>query len=78
MEVNKQLTEVRNVELLKDFSMPLMRKLETGAYKGKKKNLTKDIDELVKLYNSKAIGETKGDIISEFLTTLNPILISMG
>jgi hypothetical protein len=36
--------------------MLLMKRLESGAYKGKKKNLTKDIDELVKSYNSKAIG----------------------
>ena len=64
--------------MLKDLSMPVMKRLESGAYKGKKKNLTKDIDDLVKAYNSKAIGETKGDIISEFLTTLNPILISIG
>ncbi len=56
VEVNKQLTEVRNVELLKDLSMPLMKKLESGAYKGKKKNLTKDIDDLVKSYNMKALG----------------------
>ncbi len=56
IEVNKQLTEVRNVELLKDLSMPLMKRLETGAYKGKKKNLTKDIDDLVKSYNMKALG----------------------
>jgi hypothetical protein len=50
------LTEVRNVELLKDLSMPLMKRLESGAYKGKSKNLTKDVDDLVKSYNSKAIG----------------------
>ncbi len=56
VEVNKQLTEVRNVELLKDLSMPLMKRLESGAYKGKKKNLTKDIDDLVKSYNMKALG----------------------
>lgn len=56
VEVNRQLTEVRNVELLKDLSMPLMKKLESGAYRGKKKNLTKDIDDLVKSYNSKAVG----------------------
>jgi len=56
IEVNKQLTEVRNVELLKDLSMPLMKKLESGSYRGKKKNLTKDIDDLVKAYNSKAVG----------------------
>ena len=47
---------MRNVELLKDLSMPLMKKLESGGYRGKKKNLTKDIDELVKTYNSKAVG----------------------
>lgn len=58
--------------------MPLMKKLESGSYRGKKKNLTKDIDDLVKAYNSKAVGQTKGDIISQFLTTLNPILISLG
>lgn len=44
--------------------MPLMKKIESGAYKNKNKTLTKDIDDLVKLYNSKAVGETKGDIIS--------------
>lgn len=58
------MTEVKNVEILKDLSMPLMKKIESGGYKSKKKNLTKDIDDLVKSYNSKAIGETKGDIIS--------------
>jgi hypothetical protein len=62
--VNRQLNEVRNVEMLKDMSMPLMKKLESGAYKGKSKNLTKDIDELANAYKSKAIGETKGEILS--------------
>lgn len=33
-----------------------MKKLESGSYRGKKKNLTKDIDDLVKLYNTKAVG----------------------
>ena len=33
-----------------------MKKLESGAYRGKKKNLTKDIDDLVKSYNTKAVG----------------------
>jgi hypothetical protein len=55
---------VRNVEMLKDMSMPLMKKLESGAYKGKSKNLTKDIDDLANAYKSKAIGETKGEILS--------------
>ncbi len=44
--------------------MPLIKKLQSGGYKGKKKSLTKDIDDLVKLYNEKAVGENKGDTIT--------------
>ena len=58
------MAELRNVELLKDLSIPLIKKLESGGYKGTKKSLSKDIDDLVKAYNEKAVGENKGETIT--------------
>ena len=65
------------MELLKELSMPFMRKIEQGTYKSKRKEVAKDLDHLVKEYNASAIGENKGDIVAEFLTTINPIIFAM-
>lgn len=40
--------------------------------------MAKDLEQVVKEYNAKAIGENKGDILAEFLTTINPIIFAIS
>lgn len=54
-----------------------MKKIEQGTYKSKRKEVGKDLEQIVKEYNAKAIGENKGDILAEFLTTVNPIILAL-
>lgn len=39
--------------------------------------MSADLNEVVKNYNAEARGEKKGDILTEFLANINPIILAM-
>ena len=75
-KINKQLNEYRNVEILRDCSMNFMRNLESNSYAGESELLNKDLARLKDDYNQKSKGANKGEILSEFLTGIYPIMMS--
>jgi hypothetical protein len=74
-KINKQLNECRNVEILRSCVSDLARNIENNAYEGRQDDLEKDLQMAKDSYNSQAKGSNKGEILSEFLTTLYPALI---
>ena len=39
--------------------------------------MSADINEIVKNYNAEARGESKGEVLTEFMANLNPVLLSV-
>ena len=64
LQVNKQLIEQKNIEILKESTNPLMIKIEANAFHGDPEGLNSDVKKAVTMYNQKAKGENKGEILS--------------
>lgn len=55
----------------------MLRKIESNAYADKPNEISKDIEKTVDQYKKRAKGENKGDILSEFLANMNPIIMEI-
>lgn len=77
IEINNNVNEARNHEILKKHSQRFKINLESGKYAGKKEEMKNDFNAIIKNYNAEAQGEKKGDILSEFITDLTPVMLSM-
>lgn len=56
---------------------PIIEKIESDGYAGNVNLINNDISNASRKFNERAKGESKGDILAEFLTTMNPIVMSM-
>ena len=54
-----------------------MQKIEANAYTENPEYLKMDLNDAVAEYNQRAKGENKGEILSEYLTLLNPIILEI-
>ena len=77
MQINNDFNNVRNVELLREYSSTLMRNVQTGRYSAENsKLLAQDMNDMINRYNANAKGSRKCEILSEFLVNFNPMLIN--
>lgn len=77
MRVNKELIEFKNIDILKECMGPVLQRIEANAYDGKPEQINEDIKTASQEFNRRAKGETKGEILSEFITTINPIVLEI-
>lgn len=62
---------------MKECAGPLTQKLEAGAYENNPEQLNQDYEKAVGEYKTRAKGESKGEILSEFTTSMLPIILEM-
>ena len=77
IDENARLCEQHNMNLIAVFSQGIKAKLESQHYKGPEGavELSGDIDECKVKYMEEAIGRGKGDPLTEFVTTLTPMIM---
>lgn len=56
---------------------PIIQKIESDGYAGNANLINNDISNASRKFNERAKGESKGDILAEFLTTMNPIVMGI-
>lgn len=56
---------------------PIIEKIESNSYAGNADLINRDIQNASNEFNKRAKGESKGEILSEFLTTMNPIVLGI-
>lgn len=77
LQINNDINNIRNVELLREYSATLMRNVQTGKYSAENsKLLAQDMNDMINRYNANAKGTRKCEILSEFLVNFNPMLIN--
>lgn len=52
-------------------------KIQNNQYQNSKDQIQTDLKQIMAQYNSEAKGEKKGEILTEFITSLNPIILSL-
>jgi hypothetical protein len=56
---------------------PIIEKIEANAYNDCPEQVNEDVKEASQRFNQLARGENKGEILSEFITTINPIILNV-
>ena len=69
--------ECKNVDILKDCMGPILQRIQANAYANNPDQINDDLKTASADYNRKAKGENKGEILSEFITTMNPVILDI-
>lgn len=80
LEENNRINQAKNTEILYTHAQKLKSRIESNYYMQSKKHrdeLQADINEVTVKYNKEAKGGRKGELITEFLTTVTPMITSM-
>ena len=77
LEINGNVNEIQNNEILKSAASKLKVKIESNTYMGRPDEFKRDMDEMVKVYNREAKGERKGEILTEFMSSLTPYMTKL-
>lgn len=51
--------------------------MESDAYLGKSIEFKKDLDEVIRSYNKEAKGENKGELLTEFISSITPYMMKL-
>ena len=51
--------------------------MESNAYIGRPDEFKRDMDKVIKTYNSRAKGQKKGEILTEFIGSISPYMMKL-